>query len=268
MTFVRERAERFDLGRVVSRTFGTIQGDLAMFYAIALVCAGLPSALMQMLQVGNMAHGDFTSPLARIFNLTTLAGYFVTLFTRSLSDCLLVSTALAAINGRRPSFEAQLRACFPFVLPVVGIYILTVIAIAATMMLLVVPGLIVMCMLCVAVPAELAERPGVIGALSRSADLTRGRRWSIFGLLLLYALAIWVVTAIVALVAGLLFYGGVGKTFFNAEGGPLTYVGIVVTTLVTAGVTMVSAVGVAALYAELRMVKEGPQTQSLDEVFA
>lgn len=268
MTFVRERAEKFDLGRVVSRTFGVIQSDLPMFYAIALVCAGLPIALVQMLQVGSFAHGDFTSPFARVFTLTAVAGSVVTLLARALSDCLLVSGAMAAIDGRKSPFEAQLRASLPLILPVIGIYILSIIAISVGMILLFVPGLIAMCMLSIAVPAEVAERPGVIGALSRSADLTRGHRWAIFGLLLLYAVAIWALTSGVALITGLLFFGGVGKTYFNAEGGPLAYIGVVVTTLVTAAVTMVSAVGVAALYTELRLVKDGPQTQSLDEVFA
>jgi hypothetical protein len=48
----------------------------------------------------------------------------------------------------------------------------------------------------------------------------------------------------------------------------MSYIGVVVTTFITAALAMVSAVGAAALYTELRLVKEGPQTRSLDEVFA
>jgi hypothetical protein len=221
-----------------------------------------------MLQVGNFAHGGYASPLAAVFNLTAVVGSLVIVLARALSDCLLVLGALAAIDGRSPTFDAQVRAGLTIVLPVIGIYILSVFAIAACFVLLFVPGVIVMCMLCVAIPAEAAERRGVIGALSRSADLTRGHRWSIFGLLVLYGLAAWLISIVVGLVAGLLFFGGVSKTYLTADGGAMSYIGVVVTTFITAALAMVSAVGAAALYTELRLVKEGPQTRSLDEVFA
>ena len=38
----------------------------------------------------------------------------------------------------------------------------------------------------VAAPAQVVERTGVFGAFSRSAELTRGHRWPIFGLLVIY----------------------------------------------------------------------------------
>jgi hypothetical protein len=266
MTFVRERSEKFDLGRVVSRTLGTIQSDFATFYAVALVC-GLPTALAQMLQVGTVAPGVFRSPWAA-FSPWVLLGVLIYIFARAFCDCLLIGNALAAFNGRKQPFDVQLRNGLAVILPVIGIYLLSLLAIAAASTLLLVPGLIVMCMLCVAIPAGVAERTGVIGALSRSVALTRGWRWPIFGTLVLYIVAVWIVSGIVALIAGLLFFGGVGKSYLTVQGSPLAYVGIVVSTLITAVVTMISAVGLAALYAELRLVKEGPQTNALAEVFA
>ena len=51
------------------------------------------------------------------------------------------------------------------------------------MMLLLVPGIIAVTILAAAVPAAVIERPGVARALGRSAELTRGSRWSVFGVI-------------------------------------------------------------------------------------
>jgi hypothetical protein len=268
MTFERERAEKFDLGRVVSRTLGTIQSNLATFYALALVSCGLPVALVQMLRVGAMAHIDPASAFASMFNSAALLVWLVSIIARAFCNSLLIAGALAALDGRPQTINGQVRAGVAVVLPVIGIELLCWIAVTATTMLLIVPGIIVACMLSVALPAEVAERTGVLGALSRSAALTKGHRWSIFGTLALYIVALGVVGAIVSLVVGPIFFGGFGKSYLTAEGGPLAYVGVIVMALVSAAYAMVSAVGFAALYTELRLVKEGPKTQSLSEVFA
>jgi len=268
MTFERERAERFDLGRIVSRTFGTIRGNISAYYALALVSSGAPVALTHMLQIGNLAHPDATSAFASVFSATTLLVWLVAVVAQALCYCFLISGALAALDGRRVTIGEQVRAGLAVVLPVIGIQILSGIAIGVTSLLLIVPGVIVACMLSVSVPAEVAERTGVLGALSRSAVLTKGHRWSIFGLLVLYIVALGVVATILSLVVGLIFFGGVGKSYLTADGSPLAYLGVIVMAFVSAGYTMVSAVGLAALYAELRLVKEGPKTNSLAEVFA
>jgi hypothetical protein len=265
MTFVRERAEKFDLGRIVSRTFETIQGNLTTFYALALVSSGVPVALVQMLRVGAVAHTDAAPALSTGFIL--LAG-LVSFVAKAFSNSFLISGALASLDGRPQTLGDQVRSGLAVVLPVIGIEILSSLAVSATLVFLIVPGLIVACMLCVAVPAAVAERTGVISALSRSSVLTKGNRWSIFGALVLYFVAIIVINAIIALVVGLIFFGGVGKTYLTTEGSALAYVGVILMAFVTAAFTVLSAVAVAALYAELRLVKEGPQTNALAEVFA
>jgi hypothetical protein len=268
MTFLRERVEKFDLGRIVSRMLGTLQDNLAAFYALALISSGVPSALLQMLQLGSMAPAEHSSPFGSVFSATAVLGGLVGIVAKAFCNCFLISGALAAFDGRPLAVGAQVRAGLAVVLPVIGIQILSGIAIGATSLLLVVPGLIVACMLCVAVPAEVAERTGVLGALSRSANLTKGHRWSIFGVLLLFFVAIGVVSVIIGLVFGLVFFGGFGKSYLTAGAGPLAYIGVIVMAFVSAAFTMLSAVGLASLYAELRLVKEGPQTQSLADVFA
>jgi uncharacterized membrane protein len=68
--------------------------------------------------------------------------------------------------------------------------------------LLVVPGMIVMTIFYVALPAAVLENKGVGAAMRRSSDLTRGNRWQVFGAVLLFVL---VMAGVMALL-GLLLY--------------------------------------------------------------
>jgi hypothetical protein len=107
---------------------------------------------------------------------------------------LLLDSVLAAIvtygvlkdlQGTRPSFKdcivTGLRQA-PFVL---GVAVLSFIAIVIGMVLLVIPGLIVATMVYVAVPVALVERPGMMESLRRSRDLVDGHKGSLFVILLL-----------------------------------------------------------------------------------
>jgi hypothetical protein len=53
------------------------------------------------------------------------------------------------------------------------------------MILLFVPGLILLTMWAIALPANTVERTGVLESLSRSRELTRGRRWRVFGTIII-----------------------------------------------------------------------------------
>jgi hypothetical protein len=64
-----------------------------------------------------------------------------------------------------------------------------------------IPAAILMVMWAVVVPACVVEGLGPIGSMSRSADLTKGYRWKIFGIMLLLGL-LSVVAAIVQLMLG------------------------------------------------------------------
>ena len=58
------------------------------------------------------------------------------------------------------------------------------VAIIVGILLLVVPGLILLVVWSVAIPALVGEHRGIPSALRRSRDLTKGVRWQIFGLIL------------------------------------------------------------------------------------
>lgn len=74
-------------------------------------------------------------------------------------------------------------------MPALGVGVSTWLCVGLASIALVIPGIMVLCMLYVATPVSVVERPSMAVALSRSASLTRGRRWQVFGLVLLLGIA-------------------------------------------------------------------------------
>jgi hypothetical protein len=102
------------------------------------------------------------------------------------------------LQGKRASMLACVTTGFARLFPVLGVGILTFLAVAGGCICLIVPGIIIMCMLYVATPASVIERPGVMGALRRSRELTAGHKGQIFGILFLLGLLGFAARKIVA----------------------------------------------------------------------
>lgn len=117
------------------------------------------------------------------------------------------------------------------------------------LILLVVPGLYLMTLWSVAVPARIMNGPGVSDAMSASAELTKGVRWQVFALILL---------------AGIVLGGGVGAVYIGVEylPGVGRLVGSAVLAPIALGlITLIFSYGSAALYHEL---KWGPEQGPAD----
>ena len=117
-------------------------------------------------------------------------------------------------------------------LPVVAVMALVV---ALGLQVLIVPGLVVLCLVWVAVPVTVLEVTGPVRALLRSVRLTRGVRWRIFGIqallvVLWFALA-QVVGLVFLVVPGILGNPAelLGLAFVGATGMISTWGGIAVT---------------------------------------
>jgi hypothetical protein len=118
-------------------------------------------------------------------------------------------------------------------------------------LLLVIPGLIVMTMFWVAIPAAVVERPGVFASLGRSLDLTRGCRWRVFGVVVILIVISLVAQQIAGMVAA-----ASGAVF-----------GIVFVAFVTAFFTALTAVAGAVSYHDLRLAKEGGDSADIAAVY-
>ena len=94
----------------------------------------------------------------------------------------LTRATVSANEGIRATFGQSLSAGLQVILSLIGLSILWSLGVGIGFVLLIVPGVILLMMWAVAVPALVVERAGVFAAFSRSAQLTKGARWKIFGL--------------------------------------------------------------------------------------
>jgi uncharacterized membrane protein len=117
--------------------------------------------------------------------------------------------------------------------------------------LLVIPAFFVVTILFVAMPVCIVERLGPVKSLGRSAELTKGNRWKIFGLWLLVTVVTLIGTALIGAISYVtgLAVGLVLKLVWGALAGAFNAIMVVVT------------------YHDLRVAKEGVDTDRIASVF-
>lgn len=253
----------FDIGRVIERTFKTIGANFVTFLILSLVLQAIPALIVNILQVS--ASGGFpgvttTTPTYDPSTaLLSLVGLVVTVLASMLVQAALIRGTFAELSGRRAKLGELLSTGVQFILPLFGLGIVMAIALFFAAILLLFPALILMTMWLVAGPAVVVERKGVFEALGRSAQLTKGSRWPIFGLIVIFAVCIWVVEAVFS-------FSLLGAL---VGGGNMTMVAIyfVAMAALSALVSMFSSVGVASTYYELRNMKDGVGAEALASVF-
>ncbi len=245
-------APRFDMGRVVNRTFGVISRNWQTLGGLALLLGTVPQGLVQSAQI--MSQGSSGSPFGPL--------YWVNVVVSLLSSCLLQAAVIhgtfADLNGRRSSLGESLGTGLRFVLPVLGAGIVGGVCVALGIVLLIVPGVLIGLAWIVAIPVIVVERTGVFGSFARSAALTRNHRGSIFGLFVVY----WLVLTVLAALVGVLTVG-LGMT---ASGGR-SIAAVIPTAILSGVIGLVGATGIASIYYELRNIKEGIGPDALASVF-
>jgi hypothetical protein len=152
--------------------------------------------------------------------------------------------ALTGFGGTQPGlgdcFAKGLTAYFPLL----GLGLLAGLGIAAGTVALIVPGLMLATAWSVAAPVYIAEGLALTACLGRSATLTRGHRWKILALFLMLGTAMIILTVLANWIGGFPIAG-----------------------LTRLLLTLLSTVGVAALYVELCQVKDGGSPQQLAQIF-
>jgi hypothetical protein len=112
-------------------------------------------------------------------------------------------------DGRRDHSVGQLlRSVDPVFWPLVAVSILFGIGVAIGFVLLIVPGLILLVMWSVVAPVTVLERPGVFRAFGRSRVIVRGNGWSVFGVMVILFVIVFLVSIAVGVIASGL--GGFG----------------------------------------------------------
>ncbi|HWW26326.1 MAG TPA: hypothetical protein VNZ85_10575 [Caulobacter sp.] len=115
----------------------------------------------------------------------------------------------------------------------------------------------------------MVEKIGVFEAFARSRDLTRGRRWPIFGLFVVYAIAAAVLNGVILAAFAPFALGKSLPVGASVDGlaQSMNLVQLVADPLVATITTLVSTAGLATLYFELCSSREGVGPEALASVF-
>jgi uncharacterized membrane protein len=230
----------FRIGRVFSRTLTLLSRNFPIYFVVAAIAA-LPSVVVETTVSAQKA--AFSAPFLALLAMLVLT---------PLSQAITLHTAFQDMSGRRISLSESVRAALGRWLPLIGLSICVGFGVMLGLILLIVPGIILMIMWYVAYPACIVERLGVFASMARTSELTKGHRWSIFGMWVLVAIASGVMGAVVKGVLGL--SGSTGLVIC----GTLAW---------TALATAFGAVLTVATYHDLRVAKEGVDTRHIVAVF-
>lgn len=235
---------QFRIGDVLGKTFSIFGSRLGSFLLLAYVPL-IPVLVLRLMA----AFAPHVGPLAS--RAVMYEGLAILLFVilGGVAQAMTLYGAFQEMAGRPFGIGQSLGVGFSRTLPVLGVVLLATLLVGLASILLVVPGVIVLCMLYVAVPVCVIERPGVTESLSRSAQLTKGYRWQIWGLMVLVSVA------------------GILVQFPLALAGRLTFASALLHFAWEVLSSAFGAVLAAVVYHDLRVAKEGLEVDHLANVF-
>ena len=243
-------AGRFEIGRVLSRTMGVLSRNFPVMALLALVLSGLPNLVFVLIAGGASTSTVATAAALGAMGPAVMIGGLVSLITGTLLQAALINVTVGDLSGRPTSLGDGLRTAVKHILPLIGIAILSALAMIVGLILLIVPGIIVALALCVAAPARVIEGTSVIASLGRSAALTRSHR----GAILLLFLVVGVVAIVLQLVSTpLIAIPAVGR--------------VIVSPLLQSVFALIGSAMAASIYFELRTIKEGVGVEALAAAF-
>jgi hypothetical protein len=246
----------FRLGQVFSRSWSVFSGNFLTFIMVTGV-ASLPSLL-----IPHPAPGTDANPFQTLS--LTLVGALLMIVLGTLSQAIVLYGAFQVMRGRPVDLAESARIGLRRFFPIVGIAISVTVLVFLASLLLVVPGMILYAMWFVATPACVVEQLGPFRSMGRSRELTKGHRWKIFGLQLLILVPALIIGAIVgAVILSVLGPGGF-LAIATALGSTL---GQVVNLIWSAIWTAFLAIVIVVTYHDLRVAKEGVDTDQIAAVF-
>jgi hypothetical protein len=227
----------FRVGSVLNRAWSLLAGNFLPFFLVTAI-ASLPDLW-------------FANP-SQSQGLIVIGG-FLSEVTGRLSEALVVFGAFQQMRGKPVRLVESLQVGSRRIVPVIALAISASVLTTLGFVLLIIPGLIVVTMWFVAAPVCVVEKMGPFNSMERSAQLTNGHRWKIFALLLLMALPVIVVEAVIELMVELEVVGGILAAVIHLIWDAIWEAGY--------------AALIIATYHDLRVVKEGVDTDQIAAVF-
>ena len=242
-------AQQFTIGNVLETSFAVLGRNIVPFGVLALglgvlsLAATLAGAGYMVWTVGS---GEASHQILPII-LAGVGIFLVFVIAANLLTAAVSYGVFQDLRGQRAGFGGCLARGVASILPVMVASLLFSLLVGLGLLLLVVPGVIVW----LYIPVIVVEKRGIAESLKRSAFLTRGRRWRMFGLWLVVIIASQLSTTVLEKVS---------TAVIGDWGAVIVYVWYSATTAFTAVMTAVS-------YYYLRADKEGIAIDDIAAVF-
>lgn len=286
---------RFSFGKTVTDTFGTIGRHFLLLCGLALLLYGIPSALFTIFLLENMmalfADAAATNSASSVFDafgafgVSFAVGTAGSIFISILTQGAMIWAALQGIDGKPPAFGDAVRAGFRYFPVIFGITLIVYIGLgalaslpvllafgigsigmAAILFLIVIFPLVcfLMVVVLVTVPAAIAEGIGPIDALSRSIALTKGHRWKLFAMILIYVFAAMIISS--AISTATMPFMMMGDIDPASPFDGLTPI-MAIQALFGSLTLVIAYPAIAATYHNLRVAKEGLKQDHVADIF-
>ncbi len=249
MSDVSGAGAKISVGNVISRCFAVIRKNLKPFAVIAAVFGAIPQIAIGLLQA-RVASGQAQDPVSVgiVAGLLGLVAGILAIFAQGA----LIHGGLEGERGRIASTAELLAAGRRSFFPLIGVSILVSIGVALGFILFLVPGFIAATMWAVATVVVVARpNSGLFFAMEHSAKLTKGNRWRVVGLFLIFIAVVILLYAVAGVVAaaGQFVVSGILQ-------------GIVAPVQMVVGIA-----GLTALYVELDRIKGGLAGANIADTF-
>ena len=241
----------FRIGSVIGRGVSVFFSNIIAFVLVTIVIFIVPIVLAVFV-FGTMGSGLAT--------FLTILLWFIAYFWLSAA---LVYGVVSDLRGNRASVGQILSGALSVLIPVLFVSIVVGLLVAVGTMAFVIPGIILYVMFWVAVPAAVVERTGVIDSMKRSLALTKGYRWQIFFVLVIWTVITIIVQLIVAFVVGVPF----GTTAAMTGQASVSIGAELITQVVSMLLSGISASILAVGYHDLRVAKEGVGSEEIARTF-
>jgi hypothetical protein len=221
---------KLDTGRVFERIFEIYRDQFTLLIPAALVLFIPVAILTGVVQTGGGVLAALISAL-----IAVIATYWY--------QGMVVEAVRDILDGRRDHTLGSLfSSAAPYIWPLLGAGILAGIGITIGLILIIVPGLILLTIWAVIVPAIVIDRTGVMGSFGRSRELVRGSGWQVFGVIVVLFLLQIVVGGVLSAIADSISDG--------------SFAGYAIADLIVRVLVVpLSAIAATVIYVELRRLK-------------
>ena len=255
------------IGRILGGTFSLYFKNFPLFFGTVF----MPYALYMLVVVDPINQSLTVDPANPFGNLgqSFLVGGLSMLLIIFL-QAVLVRMSISLHGGQGAQLGAALRGALTGFLPILLLGIVAGIATTLGFLLLIVPGLYILALLYVYVPAIVFEKAG-FSALGRSEELTKGYRWAIVGIILVVFVINWIITGLYSAVilTTVVDFGGIidGTVDPNMIAASTPWWLNIVGSAINAFILPIGLIASGLVYARLREIKEGGSTGDLMRVF-